>query len=126
MVKQTLTKQKLLLLRWAMLDTQDRLKIEMAMVKKLPWGVRFLLTPLALLRQMGITLSLHLVSLPIYVSRTPQLVFDRYARRQGETYLDSYAVFQRAAKYTIAITATTIVAAVLAVTLATFLRSRLH
>lgn len=100
---------KLRQVRWALLDARDRLIVEQKKTGRMPWSARLWLLTLLL------SLIVHLISLPIYITRSPQKNFSAYARRSGSLYLDSFTSFQRSVQFTLNIILVTVIALVLAV-----------
>ncbi|MBI4426254.1 MAG: hypothetical protein HY567_01650 [Candidatus Kerfeldbacteria bacterium] len=100
-------------IRWTLLDARDRL-----IAHQRPSLRRWIAAV-----SLGITI--HLISLPIYLTRYPQTNFARYARRRETTYTDSYARFKQIVQFTIGLVLVSIVAVTLAVVVGTVIRTKL-
>lgn len=104
--------ERLQRIRWSLLHERDRLAAagqQAARTRTLL--VRFLLN-----------LTVYLVSVPIYLTRSPQAGFTKYARRRGDTYVESYIGFKRTARLTVGIVIVTILATGAAIVAGTFVR----
>jgi hypothetical protein len=99
--------------RWSLLDARDRLKTQPP-----PRFRRWIAT-------VALGVIIHLMSIPIYLTRHPQANFEQYARRREMTYVDSYARFKQAVQFTFGLVAVSIVAISLAVVLGTVVRTKL-
>ncbi len=99
--------------RWVLLDERDRLKSQGPMTFG-RWVADWWLG-----------LIIYLLSLPIYLTSSPQTAFERYARRHEKTYVDSYTRFKQAVQFTVGLALLSIVAVTLAVVLATVVRTKL-
>jgi hypothetical protein len=118
-------KKRLRHIRWRLLDLIDRLKI-VRQSNNQPLYKRFPIIVGLRVSQLIIELLVNMLSIPIYFTmRQPQITFSLYARRKGDTYIDSYIRFIRNAEFTISVILVTIVAVFLAIVSATFLRSKI-
>ncbi|MBI4092417.1 MAG: hypothetical protein HY420_00665 [Candidatus Kerfeldbacteria bacterium] len=113
-------------IRWILLDVYDRLVVERRHAAAQPTVSHLAMIPFLWALQVILGLIVNLVSVPLYLTGAPQATFPRYARRRGDTYLDSYAKFKRAAQFTVGVIIVTIVAVTLAVMFGTFVRTKLR
>jgi putative ABC transport system substrate-binding protein len=109
-------------IRWALLATSERLRVEHRQTTRYPFATRLLLRPTFWLLRSGLALVINLLLLPIYLTRSSQVGFAQYARKRGDMYIDSYARFKRNIRYTVDFVAITIVAVASAAVSATILR----
>ncbi len=112
-------------IRWTLLETSERLRSESQLISKYPLAARVIIIPAFWFLRGGLALVTNLLSLPIYVTRNTPAHFATYARRRGETYVDSYVLFNKSARWTISLIVVTIIVGGLAVASATFLRSKI-
>lgn len=115
---------RLRVIRWKLLDVNDQLAVETRQTANWPFFRRLFFVPLLWLLRMGLSVVTNLLSLPIYLTRSPQISYHRYARWRGERYLDSYVRFKKNARFTVYSVVVVVVAFSSAVTSATFLRNK--
>lgn len=97
-------------LRWRLLNAVDRTRVGQQRKLQLPLGDRVVLGPILFLIRVLLLIAVHLISIRIYLTRSPQTAFNLYARRRGKTYVDSYTVFRRNAQMTLAVVVISLVA----------------
>ena len=119
------TNTRLRKIRWALLGVDDQLMSARRRLSTETPLNRMLLLIMLWLLQTSLNLVVNAFSLPIYLTGAPNEVFPLYARKQGESYTDSYTRFIRSAKITVAVAAVTIVALILAGLSAAYVRSHL-
>lgn len=107
-----------------LLETGDSLKAGTKKIAPSPFVIRLFLVPTFWVMRGGLVLVNNLLSLPMYLTRNTPASFSTYARRRGDTYIDSYARFKKNAQWTVGVTVVSIVAVIVAATSATYLRNK--
>lgn len=111
MEKNSASKNTFRQLRQALMTTADRLQDAGHSLGDQPFGRRSLLQPTFWALRLLLNFTAQLVSLPAYFRRNSTANFATYARRDGDTYIDSYSRFVRTTRWAIGVTIVTIIAA---------------
>ena len=106
-----------------LLDARDGLARERQRITRQPLIIRLPLAITLGILHLLLGLTIYVFSLPIYITRSPQTKFPLYARRRGDTYIDSYNRFRQTAQFTLALIAVIVAAVILGVISATLVRS---
>lgn len=94
-----------------MLGAADQLRLlRAAAAREAPLG-RVLTVLSATLLLVGVEVLTNLLSIPVYLLGSPQKSFPLAARRQGQTYRDSYVRYKHAVLFTLGLIIVTILAA---------------
>lgn len=111
-------------LRWSLVAASQRLRQDIHLAQREPFGLRLLLVVALWAVLSLLTVVINIVSLPIYLAATPQQSFQRYGARQGLTYVESYSRFTQQFQFTLGVIFVTVVAAGLAAGSVMLLRSQ--